>query len=104
MAGTRCSTGSALLTMLMFYLAQRLENGRIVQHGQNHQTQVRKSSGYVAKQIQAISVLTDRKSTRLNSSHQIISYAVFCLKKKKSTYTPAAKTQQARPDVLYKSS
>src|SRR5258708_24256598 len=27
----------------------------------------------------------DRKSTRLNSSHQIISYAVFCLKKKKST-------------------
>src|SRR5258708_12428699 len=27
----------------------------------------------------------DRKSTRLNSSHQIISYAVFCLKKKKET-------------------
>src|SRR5258708_29773838 len=27
--------------------------------------------------------LKDRKSTRLNSSHQIISYAVFCLKKKK---------------------
>src|SRR5258708_20397285 len=27
--------------------------------------------------------LADRKSTRLNSSHQIISYAVFCLKKKK---------------------
>src|SRR5947208_7864075 len=26
----------------------------------------------------------DRKSTRLNSSHQIISYAVFCLKKKKN--------------------
>src|SRR3712207_7802546 len=31
----------------------------------------------------------DRKSTRLNSSHANISYAVFCLKKKK------------RPDVLY---
>src|SRR5438552_19164781 len=29
----------------------------------------------------------DRKSTRLNSSHQIISYAVFCLKKKKITTT-----------------
>src|SRR5947208_12507272 len=27
--------------------------------------------------------MRDRKSTRLNSSHQIISYAVFCLKKKK---------------------
>src|SRR5258708_8513027 len=29
----------------------------------------------------------DRKSTRLNSSHQIISYAVFCLKKKNITST-----------------
>src|SRR5687768_18268191 len=28
----------------------------------------------------------DRKSTRLNSSHGYISYAVFCLKKKKNTY------------------
>src|SRR3990170_5342474 len=28
----------------------------------------------------------DRKSTRLNSSHQIISYAVFCLKKKQQSY------------------
>src|SRR2546421_4422088 len=28
----------------------------------------------------------DRKSTRLNSSHDQISYAVFCLKKKKTTY------------------
>src|SRR5258708_26966283 len=31
----------------------------------------------------------DRKSTRLNSSHQIISYAVFCLKKKKTNISPA---------------
>src|SRR3712207_7003100 len=33
----------------------------------------------------------DRKSTRLNSSHANISYAVFCLKKKKnlSTFTPS---------------
>src|SRR5882672_12419370 len=29
---------------------------------------------------------TDRKSTRLNSSHTVISYAVFCLKKKKKHY------------------
>src|SRR5690606_41872624 len=32
----------------------------------------------------------DRKSTRLNSSHVKISYAVFCLKKKKDTYTITA--------------
>src|SRR2546427_3727598 len=31
--------------------------------------------------------LRDRKSTRLNSSHSQISYAVFCLKKKKRTLT-----------------
>src|SRR6476660_10000687 len=35
----------------------------------------------------------DRKSTRLNSSHQIISYAVLCLKKKKQ------KDQRVRPIV-----
>ena len=29
-------------------------------------------------------MVTDRKSTRLNSSHVVISYAVFCLKKKKT--------------------
>src|SRR5207249_5675707 len=31
--------------------------------------------------------VSDRKSTRLNSSHVSISYAVFCLKKKKTSYT-----------------
>src|SRR5688572_28557823 len=37
--------------------------------------------------------LIDRKSTRLNSSHSQISYAVFCLKKKtKSTTNPIAQT------------
>src|SRR5258708_17382405 len=36
-----------------------------------------------ASQCQIIYDKLDRKSTRLNSSHQIISYAVFCLKKKK---------------------
>src|SRR5258708_23574537 len=32
----------------------------------------------------------DRKSTRLNSSHQIISYAVFCLKKKNTRKDPSS--------------
>src|SRR6266705_4737211 len=44
----------------------------------------------------------DRKSTRLNSSHRTISYAVFCLKKKKKptkTHTPKKnkKTNQNHP-------
>src|SRR5438132_14327364 len=33
-----------------------------------------------------LSARLDRKSTRLNSSHTVISYAVFCLKKKKKRY------------------
>src|SRR5258708_25778869 len=36
-----------------------------------------------AQQVDRSRKEQDRKSTRLNSSHQIISYAVFCLKKKK---------------------
>src|SRR2546426_5957954 len=35
---------------------------------------------------------SDRKSTRLNSSHLVISYAVFCLKKKKNTKSSQAST------------
>src|SRR5258705_957407 len=37
------------------------------------------------EQCEAVRELLDRKSTRLNSSHLGISYAVFCLKKKKKT-------------------
>src|SRR5258708_27006918 len=40
-------------------------------------TKTDKDGNYVVRNLR------DRKSTRLNSSHQIISYAVFCLKKKK---------------------
>src|SRR5258708_18996171 len=38
----------------------------------------------------------DRKSTRLNSSHQIISYAVFCLKKKKKKRRKERRTRVRR--------
>src|SRR5436190_18219596 len=37
--------------------------------------------------VVAPSAMIDRKSTRLNSSHTVISYAVFCLKKKKTKIT-----------------
>src|SRR5688572_30959557 len=42
-------------------------------------------SGYCDSRVEAGSQ-RDRKSTRLNSSHSQISYAVFCLKKKKKKY------------------
>src|SRR3712207_6875923 len=40
--------------------------------------------------LAAEAALADRKSTRLNSSHANISYAVFCLKKKKKHSCPTA--------------
>src|SRR5258708_20742408 len=53
----------------------------------------------------ALARRADRKSTRLNSSHQIISYAVFCLKKKKNI-TPTCSqlsshhsSQRRRPNL-----
>ena len=45
------------------------------------QTQLNSPKSKQAKKFQ------DRKSTRLNSSHVVISYAVFCLKKKKKNTT-----------------
>src|SRR5437870_7318250 len=41
--------------------------------------------------------LRDRKSTRLNSSHVAISYAVFCLKKKFQTSFASSSTLSTRP-------
>src|SRR3989454_7061063 len=45
--------------------------------------------GYLSEQQLALG--RDRKSTRLNSSHLVISYAVFCLKKKKIGTTQLSK-------------
>src|SRR5256885_11972516 len=39
----------------------------------------------------------DRKSTRLNSSHLVISYAVFCLKKKKNDIPTPTHSERIRP-------
>src|SRR5256885_12728945 len=39
--------------------------------------------GLVGGVVASVAGVVDRKSTRLNSSHLVISYAVFCLKKKK---------------------
>src|SRR5256885_3765278 len=49
-----------------------------------------------ASRVSRRGVTTDRKSTRLNSSHLVISYAVFCLKKKNEDGRPAP-----RPTVLW---
>src|ERR1039457_5893630 len=47
---------------------------------------------------------TDRKSTRLNSSHLVISYAVFCLKKKKKNNEQEQNGQTIVPALQWESS
>src|SRR5258708_20007664 len=61
----------------------------------DHAFQIQGSAMVVPRTLQAYAGFSkifgnpDRKSTRLNSSHQIISYAVFCLKKKKMFHSQA---------------
>src|SRR5258708_18957439 len=45
--------------------------------------------------------IVDRKSTRLNSSHQIISYAVFCLKKKKISNQKPSPSTSSHSDCAF---
>src|SRR2546427_9400417 len=79
-------------TMLNFYAApvgdpalgpvafpHRASASEIPQAPLGHHLQ---DSSHIADEVFTPSVNTDRKSTRLNSSHSQISYAVFCLKKK----------------------
>src|SRR5437660_5453378 len=57
-------------------------NGRLLAHHTVTYIRAEQSSGSFGDRP------TDRKSTRLNSSHVAISYAVFCLKKKNRTRRP----------------
>src|SRR2546426_8810330 len=59
---------SVVLTLLTVFLLESLQ-----------------TRGSVRRVMQGFQQKEDRKSTRLNSSHLVISYAVFCLKKKKKT-------------------
>src|SRR2546427_8697487 len=51
----------------------------------------------LSRAVELVTVMRDRKSTRLNSSHSQISYAVFCLKKKKKTTPLTSVAHSAAP-------
>src|SRR5688572_32397204 len=59
------------------------EHGRRVQHERRREARLTRHG--LHDDLAAVRLTQDRKSTRLNSSHSQISYAVFCLKKKKNT-------------------
>src|SRR5437762_7250874 len=55
----------------------------------------------ITGEIGAGKTTLDRKSTRLNSSHRCISYAVFCLKKKPHTTLPPCYRSCSTPTTLF---
>src|SRR3712207_7729139 len=88
----RRSPGSTLFPYTTLFRSRRLLGG-----GAQRRTGAARGRGGAQRQLPARDHIGhghrrrhpgegDRKSTRLNSSHANISYAVFCLKKKKSTY------------------
>src|SRR2546427_6013643 len=76
---------SITFAVLLLVLAMRVYLGRFERLFDGHTifTGVTYSDAHVTLTGMLV---VDRKSTRLNSSHSQISYAVFCLKKKKKTY------------------
>src|SRR5216683_4849242 len=68
----------AIVTLPVIVAAISSSAGAIALQGLHHSAQKSTRTGPGARNTSA-----DRKSTRLNSSHDQISYAVFCLKKKK---------------------
>src|SRR5256885_6879526 len=63
---------------------RRVEHRGDVGAGRGDPAEFLAGQRYWAAGLLGAQVVLDRKSTRLNSSHLVISYAVFCLKKKKN--------------------
>src|SRR2546422_1631844 len=70
-------------TLFPYTTLFRSEDGKAYRAGLNNTTTARDLGALLAA-IAQNRAARDRKSTRLNSSHGYISYAVFCLKKKKT--------------------
>src|SRR2546426_4447698 len=60
---------------------------RLVPFSNRGKTGSPRNRSFTLRRYFASTLASDRKSTRLNSSHLVISYAVFCLKKKKKRPT-----------------
>src|SRR3989449_7605000 len=64
--------------------ASRPEHPLVASRYEEIAAQLREGGAVHAQAVDSVHTEQDRKSTRLNSSHGYISYAVFCLKKKKT--------------------
>src|SRR3712207_6974798 len=79
---------SFILPVLATLLFGIIEYGLMLRDAQTVTSASRSGARFVSALPRQSDYAEDRKSTRLNSSHANISYAVFCLKKKKKVITP----------------
>src|SRR5256885_7216055 len=80
---SKCKREGAISLKVLKTLGLYLrEKGKLVKIDDSRFDPMWEAAGIEARIVN----LQDRKSTRLNSSHLVISYAVFCLKKKKNCY------------------
>src|SRR5256885_6490722 len=93
--------------MFARFVSMRLKNGNLTEFNRILEKEVipllQRQKGFREEIVLAnpsaaevVGISIDRKSTRLNSSHLVISYAVFCLKKKKPPLAPLHR-QRALP-------
>src|SRR5215216_7355374 len=75
-----------LIFCFFFLMIRRPPRSTLFPYTTLFRSEGRRAAQHDRQEPQAPPPSSDRKSTRLNSSHQIISYAVFCLKKKKPHY------------------
>src|SRR5690606_5040900 len=80
-----CSTFNFSLPTSMALINQLIAGGIVDKQGRGESVGGRKPDLYGLKKNTFFVLSIDRKSTRLNSSHVKISYAVFCLKKKRKS-------------------
>src|SRR2546422_4527809 len=81
-------------TLFRSFLSRERRDGALVIRTPIFPTQRADFLGRLANYFSFACSAGDRKSTRLNSSHGYISYAVFCLKKKKQPQSPATVLRQ----------
>src|SRR2546429_6894715 len=79
---------------LPIYFFPTIPAGSSLASGGSQRATERLGPNLRAPYLMQSAVSVDRKSTRLNSSHGYISYAVFCLKKKKSIKMPSTRIFQ----------
>src|SRR5256885_6871180 len=86
---------STLFPYTTLFRSQELISGGRVERVETAAGAELQEVGHLLERV--VENLEDRKSTRLNSSHLVISYAVFCLKKKNTT----KKVVSDQPDMTY---